>query len=234
LRQACDQGSPFALVLSDVQMPELDGFAFVARIREDPRLADQLVILLTSERQPGDAIRCKELGVACQLSKPVARSDLLAAIQRALGSPELRENITLITPSSLRPAGNEVRILLAEDNRVNQRVAVRMLEKSGYQVVVAGNGYEALAALEREHFDLVLMDVQMPEMGGLEATAAIRKKEESTGGHMPIVAMTAGAMQGDQDLCLRAGMDDYLSKPVRARELIEKVEAQVALTQKPK
>jgi two-component system, sensor histidine kinase and response regulator len=225
LQDACDQGSPFTLVLSDIQMPEQDGFSFVATMRENLRLTDQLVILLTSGRQPGDAARCQELRVACELSKPVARSDLLAAIQLVLGSPELRENITLTTPSSLRHPGKEVRILLPEDNPVNRRVAVRMLEKRGYQVVVAGNGHEALAALQRENFDLVLMDVQMPEMGGLEATAAIRKKEESTGVHVPIVAMTASAMQGDQDLCLRAGMDDYIAKPVRARELIEKVQA---------
>jgi two-component system sensor histidine kinase/response regulator len=232
LQEACDQGVPFPLVLSDVQMPEVDGFSFVARMRENPSLAAQRVIMLTSGRQPGDALRGKELGLDCQLSKPVARADLLTAIQRVLGSPGLRENITLITPSSLRPAGKEVRILLAEDNAVNQRVAVRMLEKNGYQVIVASNGYEALAALEREKFDLVLMDVQMPEMGGLEATAAIRKREESIGGHVPIVAMTAGAMQGDQDRCLQAGMDDYISKPVRARELIEKVAAHASPSRK--
>ena len=112
-----------------------------------------------------------------------------------------------------------MRILLVEDNKVNQRVAVRMLEKNGHLVVVAGTGYEALAALEREDFDLVLMDVQMPEMGGLEATVAIREREKSTGDHLPIVAMTAGAMQSDQEKCLAAGMDGYISKPVRAQEL---------------
>jgi two-component system sensor histidine kinase/response regulator len=232
LHEAAGQGKPFALVLSDVQMPEVDGFSFVARMREATQLADQSVILLSSGRQPGDTARCRELGVACELSKPVARADLLAAIQRVLGSPEPRKTVTLTTASSLRDAGKGVRILLAEDNKVNQRVAVRMLEKKGYQVIVAGNGLEALAALERENFDLVLMDMQMPDMGGLEATAAIRKKETASGRHIPIVAMTAAAMQGDQELCLRAGMDDYISKPVRAQELINKVEAHLALALK--
>ncbi len=233
LQEAQAQGSPFGLVLSDAQMPEMDGFSFVAGIRQNPKLAGQVVIMLTSGRQPGDAARCRDLGVASELSKPVARSELLAAIQHALGTPEPRKNITLTTPSSRGTSGKGVRILLAEDNPVNQKVAVRMLEKIGCQVIVASDGREALAALEREKFDLVLMDLQMPGMGGLEATAAIRKKEESTGGHMPIVAMTASAMQGDQELCLKAGMDDYVSKPVHMRDLIEKVELHAALSPKP-
>jgi CheY-like chemotaxis protein len=153
----------------------------------------------------------------------------LVAIQQALGKVEVKERSTLTTPSSLRPPGQGVRILLAEDNKVNQRVAVRMLEKDGHQVIVVGDGHQALAALEREDFDLVLMDVQMPEMGGLEATAAIREKEKSTGRHLPIVAMTAGAMQGDQEKCLAAGMDGYLSKPVRSQELREIVETHTAV-----
>ena len=243
LRGACDLGSPFALVLSDVHMPEEDGFSFVTRIRQDPRLASQIVILLTSGRLPVDAARCQELGIASELSKPVARMELLAAIQRALGSPEPTKDPARTTtsplhqaslhPVSLHPVSKDVRILLAEDNLVNKRVAVHMLKKNGYQVTVAWNGQEALVALERERFDLVLMDVQMPEMGGLEATAAIRKKEETTGGHVPIIAMTASAMQGDEDLCRQAGMDDYVSKPVQIRELIEKIDAQLALGLQP-
>jgi two-component system, sensor histidine kinase and response regulator len=224
LEEANDQGSPFALVLSDVQMPEVDGFSFVTRIRQNAKLARQVVILLTSGRQPGDAGRCQELGVTSQLSKPVARSELLAAIQSALGPPEPPKTTNLITPSALRQTGKAVRILLAEDNAINQRVAVRMLEKNGHQVILARNGREALAALERESFDLVFMDVQMPEMDGLEAAAAIRKKEKSTGGHVPIVAMTAGAMQGDRDLCLDAGMDEYVSKPITERELMAAIQ----------
>jgi two-component system sensor histidine kinase/response regulator len=230
LQEACAQGSPFALVLSDVQMPEVDGFTFVARIRKTPQLSGQAVILLTSGRHPGDAPRGRKLGVAAQLSKPVARSELLAAIQGALGWIEPRSVIGAPASPASRQASKEVRILLVEDNPVNQRVAVRMLEKNGYQVIVAGNGHEGLAALEREKFDLVLMDVQMPEMGGLEATAAIRKKEKSDGGHVAIIAMTASAMHGDKERCLQAGMDDYISKPVRIRELIETVEAYSPVT----
>ncbi len=229
LQEAHNQGVPFQLVLSDMQMPEMDGFSFVAKIRENPQLAGVTVLMLTSGRRQGDVARGKALGVASHLSKPVARAELLVAIQQALGKVEVKERSTLTTPSSLRPPGQGVRILLAEDNKVNQRVAVRMLEKDGHQVIVVGDGHQALAALEREDFDLVLMDVQMPEMGGLEATAAIREKEKSTGRHLPIVAMTAGAMQGDQEKCLAAGMDGYLSKPVRSQELREIVETHTAV-----
>ncbi len=229
LQEAHNQGVPFQLVLSDMQMPEMDGFSFVAKIRENPQLAGVTVLMLTSGRRQGDVARGKALGVASHLSKPVARAELLVAIQQALGKVEVKERSTLTTPSSLRPPGQRVRILLAEDNKVNQRVAVRMLEKDGHQVIVVGDGHQALAALEREDFDLVLMDVQMPEMGGLEATAAIREKEKSTGRHLPIVAMTAGAMQGDQEKCLAAGMDGYLSKPVRSQELREIVETHTAV-----
>jgi len=229
LQEAHNQGVPFQLVLSDMQMPEMDGFSFVAKIRENPQLVGVTVLMLTSGRRQGDVARGKALGVASHLSKPVARAELLVAIQQALGKVEVKERSTLTTPSSLRPPGQGVRILLAEDNKVNQRVAVRMLEKDGHQVIVVGDGHQALAALEREDFDLVLMDVQMPEMGGLEATAAIREKEKSTGRHLPIVAMTAGAMQGDQEKCLAAGMDGYLSKPVRSQELREIVETHTAV-----
>jgi PAS domain S-box-containing protein len=232
LQEASDQGAPFQLVLSDMKMPQMDGLAFVAKIRENPKLAGVTVLMLSSGWHPEDVARGKELGVEFQLSKPVARSELLIAIQQALGKLGAKGKNTLMTPSSLRKPNRGVRILLAEDNKVNQRVAVRMLEKSGHRVIVAGNGREALAALEREDFDLVLMDVQMPEMGGLEATAAIRKKEKYTGGHLPIVAMTAGAMQGDAEKCLAAGMDDYISKPVRTKELIEMVEAHTSASVK--
>jgi len=223
LQEAHGQGMPFQLVLTDMQMPEMDGFSFVEKIRENPKVADITVLMLSSGRVQGDVARGKELGVAYQLSKPVARAELLVSIQQALGKLEVTQSSTLITPSSLGKPGPGVRILLVEDNKVNQRVAVRMLEENGHRVIAAGTGYEALAALEREEFDLILMDVQMPEMGGLEATAAIRKKEESTGRHVPIVAMTAGAMQGDDEKCLAAGMDGYISKPVRSQELIEMV-----------
>jgi two-component system sensor histidine kinase/response regulator len=225
LHEARSTGAPFALVLSDVQMPQMDGFSFLSRIREDPALANQKVIMLTSGRLPGYSDRCRELAVSCELSKPVARLELLTAIQRALGTPDVGKNIPPATPASILSLSRGVRILLAEDNLVNQRVAVRILEKHGYDVVVAGNGHEALAVLERENFDLILMDLQMPGMGGLEATAAIRKMEKATGAHVPIIAMTASAMQGDERRCLQAGMDDYVSKPVHMQDLVEKVES---------
>ena len=163
---------------------------------------------------------------------PSAKLDQKQLRNIQLAAPEAKEKSTLITPSSLRKPGPGVRILLAEDNKVNQRVAVRMLEKRGHCVIVAGNGREALAALEREDFDLVLMDVQMPEMGGLEAAALIRAKERSTGRSIPIVAMTASAMQGDEEKCLRAGMNAYISKPVTAAELIAMVEAHTSVSVK--
>ena len=232
MKEAYDRGAPVRLVLSDVQMPDMDGFSFVAALRQSPEFADQPVILLTSGRQTGDAARARQLGVAAELSKPVGRVELLAAIRRALGAPEALDKAKLAAPPQLRRAHADVRILLAEDNPVNQKVALRMLEKNGYQVVVVGNGLEALAALDHENFALVLMDVQMPLMSGLEAAAAIRKKERSTGVHVPIVAMTASAMQGDKERCLQAGMDDYVSKPVRFKELLEKVEVHASLALK--
>jgi two-component system sensor histidine kinase/response regulator len=229
LRKASHPGEPFRLVLSDMQMPEMDGFSFMGRIGDDPKFAGLAIIMLTPGRRRGDAVRGQELGLASHLSKPLARSELLLAIRQALGQVQVDPKSTLITPSSRRKLGTGVRILLAEDNKVNQRVAVRMLEKSGHRVIVTGNGREVLAAPEQQDFDLVLMDVQMPEMGGLEATTRIRDRERSTGGRMPIVAMTAGAMQGDEEKCLQAGMDAYISKPVRAEELLAMVEAHAAI-----
>ncbi len=223
LQEATNQGRPFRLVLSDLHMPEMDGFSFVAKIRENPKLAGVGILVLTSGRMEESIARGQGLGVASLLSKPVSQSELLIAIRQALGQLEASEKSTLITPSSLRKPGPGVRILLADDNKVNQRVAVRMLEKDGHRVIVASRGREALAALEREDFDLVLMDVQSPEVGGLKIAATIRQKEKSTGGHLPVIAMTAGARQDDKQKCLQAGIDGYISKPVQAQELIELV-----------
>ncbi|HZT33762.1 MAG TPA: response regulator [Bryobacteraceae bacterium] len=224
LEEAGEAGSPFAVVLTDVHMPEMDGFMLAERIRQNPSLADATVMMLTSGAHRGDAARCKELGVAAYLTKPVARAELLAAIQRARGArAERRQAGAPAARANMR----SLRILLAEDNIVNQTLAARLLEKRGHQVVVAGNGREALAALEQESFDVVLMDVQMPELDGLEAAAAIRRKERAGGGHLPIIAMTAGAMAGDEERCLAAGMDGYISKPIRPQALFELIEAHV-------
>lgn len=180
------------------------------------------IMMLTSAGHRGDAARCQELGVAAYLLKPIRQSELREAVARVLGTREQEGAIPLITRFSLQDArepGAFLRVLLAEDNLVNQRLAVRLLEKRGHRVVVAGTGIEALKALEKESFDLVLMDVQMPEMDGLEATAVIREKEKSGGVRQAVVALTAHAMKGDREKCLAAGMDGYLTKPIRPQEL---------------
>jgi len=180
------------------------------------------VIVLTSAGQRGDAARCRELGVGAYLTKPVIQAELLDAIVRVLGAGGSQAAPTaLVTHHSLREEKRRIRVLLAEDNAVNQKLAARLLEKRGYSVTVTANGSEALAALEKANFDLVLMDVQMPEMDGFEATAAIREREKTSGGHLTIIAMTAHAMQGDREQCLAAGMDGYISKPIKAEELYQ-------------
>jgi CheY-like chemotaxis protein/HPt (histidine-containing phosphotransfer) domain-containing protein len=194
-------------------------------------------MMLSSAGQAGDAARCRELGVATYLTKPIRQSQLLDAIMTAIqgsGAGGHGAAAALVAASDLTPGPWPLtpafRILLAEDNEVNQKLAVRILEKRGHTVVVANNGREALAALEtgtREaggRFDLVLMDVQMPEIGGFEATAAIREKEKQAETHLPIVAMTAHAMKGDRERCLEAGMDGYVTKPIQPQQLFEAIE----------
>jgi CheY-like chemotaxis protein/HPt (histidine-containing phosphotransfer) domain-containing protein len=245
LRAAAD-GTPYAVALVDGMMPGVDGFALAALIRERPELADLPLLMLSSGGHPGDAARCRDLGVARYLLKPVKHSDLQEAVVSALGlRPSAIGQIERPEPSegkaeSRKPMAEgrrrPLRVLLAEDNIVNQRLAVRILEKDSHTVVVARTGWEALAALEQEAFDVVLMDVQMPDMGGLEATARIRERERleqrerreqrephesgRRGGRLPIIAMTAHAMTGDRERCLEAGMDDYLTKPIKAQELL--------------
>ena len=216
-------GDSFALILTDSHMPDMDGFTLVERIRQGPSPAAKVkVIMLTSAGQRGDAARCRELGVAAYLTKPVGQAELFDCVVRVLGTSRSgAASAALITQHTLREGKKKLDVLLAEDNAVNQKLAARLLEKHGHRVTVTSNGREALAALDRERFDIVLMDVQMPEMDGFEATAAIRAREQSTGKHLPIVAMTAHAMQGDQERCLAAGMDGYIAKPVKARELMD-------------
>jgi len=224
---ARDAGSPFALVILDANMLDMDGFALAERIKQTPDLAGATIMMLTSAGHRGDAARCRELGIAAYLMKPIKHSELLNAILTSFCALSLQEDRPpLITRHWIRERRHRLHILMAEDNPVNQKLVVRMLEKRGHTVVVAGNGKEALAAMEKERFDLVLMDVQMPEMDGFEAIAAIRKQEKLTGKHLPIVAMTAHAMKGDRERCLEAGMDDYISKPIRSDELFEILEKQ--------
>ncbi|HEY6267969.1 MAG TPA: response regulator [Candidatus Acidoferrum sp.] len=224
LSEAQEAGEPFALILMDMHMPKMDGFELIEEIRQSPHPSTAMIMMLTSAGHRGDAARCQELGVAVCLLKPIRQSELREAIARVLGAREQKGAIPLITRYSLHDAREpaaSLRILLAEDNAVNQRLASRLLEKRGHSVVVAGNGREALEALEKHHFDLVFMDVQMPVMDGFEATAAIRKKEGAGGIRLPVVALTAHAMKGDREKCLAGGMDGYLSKPIRSQELDE-------------
>jgi CheY-like chemotaxis protein len=232
LRAAQQSGQPFTLVLADFQMPDADGFTLAESIKADPAIAGTTVVMLTSGGQVGDAGRCRELNIAAYLSKPIKRSDLRAAILLALAPPSTETHRQpLVTRHSLREARHSGRILLVEDNAVNALIARRLLEKRGHTVVVATNGREALAILEASAwvgFGCVLMDVQMPEMDGFECTAMIRDKEQGIGVHLPIVAMTAHAMSGDEARCLAAGMDAYLSKPIEPDALFDLVDRQLS------
>jgi CheY-like chemotaxis protein len=185
--------------------------------------------MLTSGEREGDLDRCRGLGIATYLNKPVRRSDLLRALTKALTNQSsierVSESVSLLRrPSEKVRNESPVRILLAEDNVINQHVARSILHKAGHLIIVASNGREALLALRRQTFDLVLMDVQMPEVDGFEATAAIRENELGTDRRLPIVAMTAHAMKGDRERCLAAGMDGYISKPISAGDLLELVD----------
>jgi CheY-like chemotaxis protein/nitrogen-specific signal transduction histidine kinase len=217
---------PFAVILTDLNMPDMDGFTLVEQLRQSPELAGEAkLIMLTSAGQRGDAARCRELGVAAYLTKPVSQPELFEAIVRVLGmSGSQPEPAALITRHTIREGKKKLRVLLAEDNVINQKLAARLLEKHGHHVTVTSNGREALAALDQDNFDVVFMDVQMPEMDGFEATAAIRAREQDTRRHLPIIAMTAHAMQGDRERCLAAGMDDYVSKPIKIQELTDLLE----------
>ena len=222
LRESQGLGRIYPLILLDAQMPEMDGFALAETIKRNPDWKSATIMMLSSAGQRGDARRCRELGVTAYLTKPVRQAELLDAILTALGTKPTKETFpALVTRHSLREASDHLRILLVEDNPVNQLLAVRLLEKRGHSVTVAGNGKEALATLEKSTFDLVFMDVQMPQMDGFEATVAIREKEGASGDHLPIIAMTAHAMAGDRERCLKAGMDDYISKPIRPQELAD-------------
>jgi signal transduction histidine kinase/CheY-like chemotaxis protein len=228
LQQAIADALPYSLVITDVNMPGMDGFGLVEEIRKHPQLSDTTIVMLTSAGQRGDAARCRELGVGAYLTKPIGEAELLDAILHVLGSSAQIKGPALVTRHTLREEKGALRILLAEDNEVNQKLAVRLLEKRGHSVAVANNGREALEWLERETFDVALLDVQMPEVDGFETTAEIRKREQATRRHLPILAMTAYAMQGDRERCLAAGMDGYIAKPIQPRRLFEALDELVA------
>jgi two-component system, sensor histidine kinase and response regulator len=225
-------GAPFALVLLDALMPGRDGFSVAEAIRQDPALAKSTVLMMTSSGQPGDGARCRALGIAAYMTKPIVQTELIEAILAVVGAAsEGRHRVHVVTRHSLREHRRQLRILLVEDNKINQVVAARLLEKGGHTVVVAGNGKEALAALDDARsgrFDMILMDVQMPEMDGFEATRIIRTRETSSGAHLPIIAMTAHAMKGDEERCLAAGMDGYVSKPIQVEQLFSAIDRLLA------
>ncbi|HLW64788.1 MAG TPA: PAS domain S-box protein, partial [Gemmataceae bacterium] len=227
LEEAKRAGRPFALVLLDVHMPAMDGFEVAERIQRHAELADTPIVMLTSGAgRPGEAQRCRDLGIRAHLTKPVRQAELQRAIQVALGRRPIEPAPRAAAP--LAPGEKKLRILLAEDNAINQKLALRLLEKQGHTVAIANDGKEALARLEKEGFDLILMDVQMPGMDGLEATNLIRQQEKSTGRRTPIIAMTAYAMKGDREACLDAGMDSYVTKPIRSEELYAAIREAIA------
>jgi PAS domain S-box-containing protein len=226
LDAALESGKPFALALVDYMMPGMDGFELSERIKQNPELADTKIIMLTSAGQRGDAARCLAVGITAYLLKPVKQSDLLTVVSTAL-SPQAQETTipALTTRHTIRESEGRLKILLAEDNPVNQKLASKLLQKMGHLVSLAGTGRQAVGLMETGSFDLILMDVQMPEMDGFEATNLIRRHEATTGRHIPIIAMTAHAMKGDRERCLEAGMDGYVSKPINQNELFDAIES---------
>ena len=236
MQDAVEAKRPFSLILLDMQMPEMDGFALAERIKARPEFARPTIMMLTSSNLRGDMERIRSLGLAAYLVKPVHQSDLHEAIVAALRLSHTGQRKPAPAPSQASAnKGPSLRVLLVEDKLINQKVATRFLERLGHQVRVAGNGKEALVALETESFDLAFMDVQMPEMDGFEATAAIRAREKVAGGRLPIVAMTAHAMKGDRERCLACGMDDYLSKPIQEDKIVQAIKMiseQARVTQK--
>jgi len=220
LERAHQAGTPFALLLLDAQMPEMDSFTLAAQILRQPELAGVTIMMMTANGWRGDAARCRELGIAAYLTKPISPAELWEALTMVLRPPSAAvASMPLVTRHSLRESRRPLHILLAEDNVVNQRLAIRLLEKQGHTVVIVGDGQAAVAAVAQQSFDVVLMDVQMPLLDGLQATAAIRAQEQTTSTHLPILALTAYAMKGDAERCLAAGMDGYLAKPIKAEAL---------------
>jgi CheY-like chemotaxis protein/HPt (histidine-containing phosphotransfer) domain-containing protein len=220
LHRAAAAAEPFPLVLLDCQMPGMDGLALARQIRQRPELAGMTVLMLLSSDPLSVAAECRGLGIASSLTKPLKQSDLLEAILAALGMPPAAAEKPPPAPPPVDGAGRRLRVLLAEDNPVNQKLATHLLATRGHEVVLAVNGKEAMEKSRSAiPFDVVLMDVQMPEMDGFEATAAIREREKGTGRHIPIIALTAHALKGDRERCLAAGMDGYLAKPLRGEDL---------------
>jgi len=225
IETAQQTGDHFRVILIDGQMPVMDGFELAEKMRlvikPNTGAPEAKILMLTSGGQPGERNRCRQVGVSTYLLKPVLKADLLAAILAALSRPqtETEESPPLVARRSRRASAPKLRILVAEDNPVNQMVIIRLLQKMGHTTVLAQNGKEAVGLASTQKFDLVFMDVQMPEMDGLAATAAIRESEKNSGNRLPIFAVTAHAMKGDRERCLAAGMDGYITKPVRFSDI---------------
>ncbi len=230
LKQAYAEGRPFRLILTDANMPEVDGFDLAAKIKDAPEYKDILIMMLSSSGFRGDSTRCRDLGLAAYLTKPVKQSLLLDAVMMSLGDKDdAAGQGTLITRHSIAQNRSRYQILLAEDNIINQKLAVKILENRGHKVTVVENGEEAVSTLEKGAYDLVLMDVQMPKMDGFQATQEIRRREVASKTHQPIIAMTAHAMVGDKEKCLQAGMDGYISKPLKPLDLLRSIDEMMAL-----
>ncbi len=226
--------TPFAVILLDATMPSMQDLTLASRIQAQPMVATTPLVLLTSACHIWDTSRCHKLGITASLTKPVSQIELQHALLHAVG--DIVEPSALpALPSETVPSPNPppLDILLAEDNAVNQELAVKFLEKQGHTVTVVTNGQEVLSALGQQPFDLILMDVQMPELGGLQTVTIIRGQEQHSGGHIPIIAMTAHAMQGDRERCPAAGMDDYMSKPIQVQTLFKTIDRVVASQSPP-
>jgi len=226
LDRAENAGQPVSLLITDLHMPETDGFGLAEQVRANPRFSQLPAILLSSSASPGDQTRCLQLKIAARLLKPVKQSLLLDTIMRVLAG-DARAPIATTPEARVEGGGGgaaeRFRVLLAEDHPTNRKFAVRLLEKAGHTVIIAEDGAKAVAAWESEVLDLILMDIQMPGMDGLEATREIRRRESGLGKHIPIVAMTANAMAGDREACLEAGMDGYVAKPVKKESLFAEI-----------
>jgi two-component system sensor histidine kinase/response regulator len=225
LKKSSKKQPAFMAVLMDRQLPDMDGFDLAHTIKKKSQFGDNAIIMITSEGQKGDAEKCRSIGIDAYLTKPIRKQVLFNTLQHIIIKKPYMEEAQLITRHSLRVSHLNLKVLLAEDNPINQKVAKRMLEKMGYITTVVDNGIEVLHALEKEKFDLILMDVQMPKLDGFAATKKIRASEKNINSHVPIIALTAHAMKGDKEKCLKAGMDGYVSKPIKFNELLEQIES---------
>jgi len=231
LQSAQQAGQPYQLMLTDLHMPGMDGFTLAEKVRHCTQLRGIAFVILTSAGHPGEIERCRSLGITSYLFKPIRKLELLSAILQVREQCQIPSAPTpAVTPSNSAVQGKGLNILLAEDNRVNQVVATRVLAKMGHTITLANNGVEALSLLAACSFDLVLMDIQMPQMDGIAATKSIRTREMNTNSHLPIIAMTAHAMKGDRERCIEAGMDGYVSKPINIEDLEEAIAKIMHLT----